>query len=237
MTGSIVQSAILEVAGNAPRGIAAAAAGSLAFGIFQKADENRPLHAPHRRKRKHTVSTTSNKVTIDVIPATETSILRLYHSWLRLPQIFRFFVAGNLANLGFFYLEKIIFRLLSYFLVSGEILSNFLLDSIQKYQDGMSFFSAYVIQIVTGHLLYAFLVYGMDTINTYEKYSKTLMGQFKVYGAGLFGATFLNSFLISSGYLDKTMAFWFTTATFAVFNYFLVSWVVQRAVESSSSKE
>ncbi|OEU17775.1 hypothetical protein FRACYDRAFT_268799 [Fragilariopsis cylindrus CCMP1102] len=105
---------------------------------------------------------------------------------------------------------------------------------IEKYQDGISFFSAYLIQIVTTHLMYAFLVYGLDTINTYEKYTKTLSGQFKVYGIGLFGATALNSFLLKQGF-DKTMAFWGTTATFAGINYFLITAIVKRAVESSSS--
>jgi len=165
-------------------------------------------------------------------------------------------MAGNLGNLGFFFLEKVIFQLLSHLLVTAsispsslfsssdaisstsasaaELLYSSLMDGIEKYQDGLSFFSAYLIQIVTTHLLYAFLVYGMDTINTYEKYSKTLWGQFKVYGLGLFGATALNTYLIGRGF-DKTMAFWGTTATFAVFNYFLISWVVKNAIESSAS--
>jgi len=161
-------------------------------------------------------------------------MLQLYHAWMRSPQIFRFCMAGNLGNLGFFYLEKVIFRFLSHLLGTTSMLSSSLMDGIEKYQDGLSFFSAYMVQIVTTHLLYAFLVYGVDTINTYEKYSKTLWGQFKVYGIGLFGATYLNSFLITSGGLDKTVAFWATTAIFAVFNYFLVSWVVKNAIESSS---
>lgn len=233
MTGLVVSSAILGIAGQAPTtNIAAATAGSLAWGVFRKEDKSKPLHAPNRRKRNH--PSVSKLATNDA--TTTNSLLQLYHSWLKLPQIFRFCVAGNIGNLGFFYLEKIIYALLSHLIVTTELLSTMFLDGIEKYQDGMSFFSAYIIQIVTGHLLYAFLVYGMDTINTYEKYSKTLSGQFKVYGFGLFGATFLNSFLINSG-LSKTMAFWATTGTFAIFNYFLVSWVVERAIESSGSKE
>jgi hypothetical protein len=161
-------------------------------------------------------------------------MIKLYQKWMTLPQIFRFGVAGNLGNLGFFYLEKVIFRLLSHFLATTSVLSSALMDGIEKFQDGISFFSAYVILIVLNHLLYAFLVYGMDTIGTWEKYSKTLIGQFKVYGFGLFGATFLNSFLIKSGGLGKTAAFIATTATFAVFNYFLVSWVVEKAIASST---
>ncbi len=234
MTGLVVQSTILGIVGQVPTTMAAAAAGSLAFGVFRKAGDdvkNKRLHAPNRRKRNHASSLSTFKQ-----DATDNSLVSLYHSWLKLPQIFRFGVAGNIANLGFFYLEKVIFRLLSYIIVTTELLSTILLDEIEKHQDSLSFFSAYIIQIVTGHLLYAFLVYGMDTINTYEKYSKTLSGQFKVYGIGLFGATFLNSFLMNSGGLDKFTAFWVTTATFAIFNYFLVSWVVAKAMESSAEK-
>ena len=225
MTGLVVQqSSILGVAATtAP--IAAAAASSLALSIFRDTKKTNIRILPRR-----TTSPAINKKT------KENPVIQLYRSWMRLPQILRFCVAGNLANLGFFFLEKVIFQFLSYLIVSTSVLSSNMLDGIEKYQDGISFFSAYIIQIVTGHLLYAFLVYGTDTINTYEKYSKTLSGQFKVYGVGLFGATFLNSFLINSTGLDKTAAFWTTTATFAVFNYFLVSWVVARAIKSSSPK-
>mmetsp|Transcript_15950 Transcript_15950/g.17227 ORF Transcript_15950/g.17227 Transcript_15950/m.17227 type:complete len:372 (+) Transcript_15950:85-1200(+) len=189
--------------------------------------------------------------------------IELYRMWFHVvPQIFRFFVAGNLGNLGFFGMEKIIYKLLSYLLISlpssisgctvdmattikdtataadatsiFTTLCSSMIVEIEKYQDGISFFSAYLLQIVTTHLLYAFLVYGIDTIDTYEKYTKTLYGQFKVYGVGLFGATALNSFLLKQGF-DKTASFWITTATFAGFNYFLISWIVKNAIESSSS--
>ena len=252
MAGIVVQSSLLGVVAIAAP-VAASAADSLALGIFSDTRKTNPGkkndHAPNRNKksngvrslpnsfqnarifpRKTTIPTTNENV------GSENNLTQLYHSWMKLPQIIRFGVAGNLANLGFFFLEKIIFRLLTYLIVTSEAFYGVVLDGVEKYQDGVSFFTAYLVQIVTGHLLYAFLVYGMDTINTYEKYTKTLSGQFKVYGVGLFGATYLNSFLINSRGLDKTIAFWATTATFAVFNYFLVSWVVERAVQSSSPK-
>lgn len=178
-------------------------------------------------------SPTTAAATTLTTTTTHNPLVRLYHAWLLLPQIFRFFVAGNLGNLGFFYLEKVIFRGLSHLLVASTEVYSFLLDNIEKHQDGLSFFSAYVVQIVTTHLLYAILVYGLETIDTYEKYSKTLWGQFKVYGFGLFGATALNSALIRRG-MQKTAAFWVTTASFALVNYVLVSKVVRSAVESSA---
>ena len=244
MAGLVVQSAILGVAAMAAP-VAASAAGSFALGIFSKGEKD--FHSPNRNRKFKGVRSLSTgiknsrifpqKTTIATTSEDENQLKQLYRSWMKLPQIVRFGVAGNLANLGFFFLEKIIFRFLTYLIVTTEVLYEIVLDGVEKYQDGISFFAAYLVQIVTGHLLYAFLVYGMDTINTYEKYTKTLSGQFKVYGVGLFGATYMNSFLINSRGLDKTIAFWVTTATFAVFNYLLVSWVVERAMESSAPKD
>ena len=253
MTGLAMQSQMIGVAGNSPTTLPLVA--SLALAVFRNArnvndnnpsshsrpsrsrnEHGRPLSSPRnenaRKAPRRVLSSGGNKSGTNNM---DTPAIRLYHRWLRLPQIFRFCVAGNLGNLGFFYLEKLIFRLLTDLIVMTPMLSSIILDGIEKFQDSISFFSAYAIQIVTTHLLYAFLVYGMDTIDTYEKYWKTLSGQFKVYGVGLFGATFLNSFLISSGGLDKTVAFWATISFFAVFNYFLISWVVKKAVESSSA--
>lgn len=255
MTGlTVVQSSMLGNAGFIPTSVPIAAASSFALAIFQRtkhANDNKNannVHAPNRRRRNpdnnggRSVLASRNPPKISASGTIEkkNSMIRLYHAWMRLPQIFRFFNAGNLGNLGFYYLEKVIFRVLTQLLVATTSANNnsfsVVLDGIEKYQDSLSFFSAYVIQIVTTHLLYAVLVYGLDTIDTYEKYSKTLLGQFKVYGVGLFGATFMNSFLIVNGGFDKFAAFWTTTATFAVFNYFLVSWVVKNAIESSKAK-
>lgn len=219
MTSLVAQSSAVSVAANGLKNIPVAIASSLALSIFHNArNDNANLHAPQRQRKNY------NGLSVRVGSSTAGNpMIQFYHTWLKLPQIFRFSVAGNLANLVFFYLEKVIFRMLSHILVTSSVLSSILLDGIEKYQDEMSYFSAYVIQIVSTHLFYAFIVYGVDTIDTYEKYSKTLLGQFKVYGFGLFGATFLNSYLMTSGGLSKTLAFWTTTMICAVFNYFLVS--------------
>ena len=104
-------------------------------------------------------------------------LIELYRSWFRLPQIFRFFVSGNLGNLGFFYTEKVIYKLLWQLLLlsstsssvkpsAAETISSpagatafcamrdYAINGIEKYHGGISFFSAYLIQIVTTHLLY-----------------------------------------------------------------------------------
>ena len=245
MTGLVVHSAMAGVAVNSPETVPLAA--SFALAIFQSArnENGRKFnsHAPPRRRRNHdrqiltSQKTNSSRKATQQAPASSSigeSAIHFYRRWMQLPQIFRFTVAGNLGNLGFFYLEKAIFRLLSHPVITTSMLSSFLLDGIEKFNDTISFFSAYVIQIVTTHLLYAWLVYGMDTIDTSEKYWKTLVGQFKVYGFGLFGATFLNSYLIRSVGLDKTVSILVTMGSFAVLNYFLVSWVVKKALESST---
>jgi hypothetical protein len=215
-----------------------------------------PSSSSSSKKVVSSSSSSSHNVTTSTRQKSNNPLIKLYRMWFHgLPQIFRFFVAGNLGNLGFFYMEKVIYKILSQLLIylpssssiisgcSGAVVADAavtatrcssMIIEIEKYQDGISFFSAYLIQIITTHLMYAFLVYGLDTINTYEKYSKTLSGQFKVYGIGLFGATALNSFLLKQGF-DKTMAFWGTTATFAGINYFLITAIVKNAVESSSS--
>mmetsp|Transcript_25660 Transcript_25660/g.56274 ORF Transcript_25660/g.56274 Transcript_25660/m.56274 type:complete len:313 (-) Transcript_25660:178-1116(-) len=259
MTGLIFQSAVLGgVGANNFSAAATAAASSLALAVFRNPgpkDDNNAIdtsysqqqHAPPNvsgRTRRQDDTTTNTSAATNNNP-----LVRLYRAWMQLPQIFRFAMAGNLGNLGFFYLEQVIFRCLSHLLITSEsmpskstsaskteVYASFLLDAIEKYQDSMSFFSAYMIQIVTTHLLYAFLVYGMHTIDTYEKYSQTLWGQFKVYGFGLFGATALNSFLLGRG-MGKTAAFWTTTMTFAMFNYVLVSKVVNSVTESVAEND
>jgi hypothetical protein len=106
-------------------------------------------------------------------------------------------------------------------------------EFLDTYQAGLSFFSAYLLQIVSTHLLFAMLVYGVHTVDTPEKYFKTLWGQFRIYAASLVGSTILNTYLIGTG-VDKTVSFFATMIVFACFNYFLVCWAVDRALESTT---
>ena len=105
-----------------------------------------------------------------------------------------------------------------------------------QYHDSVSFFTAYVVQIVTTHILYAVFVYGMATIDTYAKYTTTLGGQFKIYGLGLLGATYCQAWFQHHCGYPKHVAFWGTTALFAVFNYFLITWSVQTAISRATTK-
>jgi hypothetical protein len=47
---------------------------------------------------------------------------------------------------------------------------------VKEYMDSVSFFFAYVLQVIPQHWLHAYLVYGMDTIDTRQKYFTTLLG-------------------------------------------------------------
>lgn len=159
----------------------------------------------------------------------QTTLLQaLYSRWFHVSSLARFFVSGNLGNICFFFIERFIFVELT---KQGSDLPEF----VTNYKETVSFFVGYLLQIVTQHLLHAVLVYGLDTINTREKYFKTLLGQFYAYAVALFGSTALNLSLISSG-LDKTVAFFSTMVIFACINYYLIGWIVNRALESAKEE-
>lgn len=153
-----------------------------------------------------------------------------YRRWFEFSSLVRFFVSGNIGNLCFYLIERVIYHQLCQF-DDGS-----LPRLIEEYKESVSFFIGYVLQIVTQHLIHAVLVYGLDTISTREKYLKTLMGQFSAYGLALIGSTAFNLFLLRAG-LDRTVAFFTTLVLFAFINYFLVGWVVRISTASSSSVE
>jgi hypothetical protein len=152
----------------------------------------------------------------------------LYSRWFDVSSLARFFVSGNLGNICFFFIERFIFVQLT----KQESLPEF----VANYKETVSFFVGYLLQIITQHFLHAVLVYGLETINTREKYFKTLLGQFYAYGIALFGSTALNLSLISSG-LDKTVAFFSTMVIFACINYYLVGWLMKQALGSATEAE
>jgi hypothetical protein len=159
-------------------------------------------------------------------PAPKEPSNELLKAWFKISTPLRFFISGNLGNLCFFYLEHMISNGLGYV----AELPNFI-EGIGK--DGISFFIAYSLQIVTQHFLHASLVYGLHSINTGERYFKSLAGESASYVFALFGSTFLNLFLLRVG-LNKTVAFITTMTVFAVINYFLIGSVVRWSMESSS---
>lgn len=156
-----------------------------------------------------------------------TILQKLYSRWFQVSSLARFFVSGNLGNICFFFIERFIFLELT----RQEGLPDF----VTNYKETVSFFVGYLLQIITQHLLHAILVYGLESINTREKYFKTLLGQFYAYAIALFGSTALNLSLISSG-IDKTVAFFSTMVIFACINYYLIGWIVKRALKSAEEE-
>ena len=209
----------------------------MVLGIFQKdvmppSKRNNNKSAGWTRKFNNLVSNKkkakASKTKASAPLAMNNVLVKLYQQWYKLPQIFRFFMAGNMGNLCFFYTEQFLFEYLS-----TNPYNLFSLEFLDSYLAGLSFFTAYLLQIVTTHLFFAVFVYGLSTIDTPEKYFKTLWGQFRVYALSLVGSTALNTYLINTMGVDKTYAFFGTMAVFACINYFLISWIVERAVQSS----
>jgi uncharacterized membrane protein len=142
-------------------------------------------------------------------------------AWYKLPQPFRFFVSANLGNVCFLCCEKAVSQYLR------STLSD-LPDLIQSHRDTVSFFLGYVLHIVAQHYLHAMLVYGPSSIDTPAKYRKTLLGMYSTLMSAAVGSTILNGVFLSYG-VDKNVAFVATISSFALFNYFLIGWVVKRS--------
>jgi hypothetical protein len=154
------------------------------------------------------------------------ALAKLSTRWFQVSGLARFFISGNVGNLCFFMIERVVY---------GQLCQLHSLPKfVEDYKESVSFFIGYILQIISQHLIHAVLVYGLHSINTREKYLQTLLGQFQVYSLALVGSTFLNLFLLRAG-LDKTVAFFTTMVTFACINYYLVGWIVQRATTSSSN--
>ncbi|KAI2508016.1 hypothetical protein MHU86_6423 [Fragilaria crotonensis] len=139
---------------------------------------------------------------------------QFYDHW---PEPLRFFVSGNVGNVIFFSLERLLHSLLNHNLKRLPAL-------LIEYKDGASFMMAYFLHILAQHWLHAFLVYGMHTISTPQKYLKTLIGCYSTYMGAMVGSTILNSKLIKWGF-SRTLAFVLTVWTFACFNFFILKFL------------
>lgn len=147
-----------------------------------------------------------------------------YEAYWRLSEPVRFFISGNAGNVVFYYLERVV----SFLLTNYVELS----PGVEEFQDSLSFFIAYILQVVTQHWLHALLVYGLHTIDTREKYFKTLGGVYSAYMVSLIGSTLLNMLFITGLNMNKTLAFIITLWTFAIINYFVIGWMVRKGQET-----
>jgi hypothetical protein len=147
---------------------------------------------------------------------TSSPIRRVSHDVLGLwfaavPPVARYFFTGLIGNAIFFLLDQYL---------SGKILLNVMENKGNV--DSVSFFLAYLIQILPQHFLNSLLVFGMDTIDSRDKYFKSLRVSYSSYFVTLCGSTILNAILLRNN-IPKTTAFWGSIASFAIVNYMLIS--------------
>lgn len=183
-------------------------------------------------KKKTSSSSSSTTAT-----QTATSTLgTIYQRWYaNYSSAFRYFISSDIGTVCFFGLEYIVYRQLccNPYISSSYLITKYPL--IEQNKETVSYFVGYFMSIVVQHLLNAILVYGIDTINTYEKYMKTLIGQFSAYGLSLVGSTILNYHLLQTFHIQRTLAIGITMSLFACINYFLISWIVKKMTKSSST--
>jgi hypothetical protein len=87
----------------------------------------------------------------------------------QIPEAGRFITATGLGNLLFYAIDQTIYK---------HILIRFSSDFpkiIQRNKESVSFFVSYFLQIIFQHYLNALFVYGLDTVDSKEKYFKTLL--------------------------------------------------------------
>lgn len=92
----------------------------------------------------------------------------LYDAFMKINEPLRFFISGNCGNVVFFYIERLTFFLLK----KNENLP----AAMKDYLDTVSFFIAYILQVIPQHWFHALLVYGLHSIDTRKKYFTTLFG-------------------------------------------------------------
>ena len=99
--------------------------------------------------------------------------------------------------------------------------------------ESISFFVAYLVDIVVQHFLNALLVFGLDTIATREMYLSSLAAAYTAYFGTLCGSTILQAYLLRLG-VNKSIAFWSTIALGSLVNYVVLTALAARAKSQSN---
>jgi len=99
--------------------------------------------------------------------------------------------------------------------------------------ESISFFVAYLVDIVVQHFLNALLVFGLETIATREMYLSSLAATYTAYFGTLCGSTILQAYLLRIG-VSKSIAFWSTIALGSVINYLMLTALASRSKSQSS---
>ena len=161
------------------------------------------------------------------------AFLKAWHH--HLPRPFRFFISGRFGDIIFFYCEQFLNKGISTIIQSpSPSLPRQVVRVLETSQDSISFLIGFLLHILPQHWIHACLVYGLDTINTRQKYRDTLLGMYQVCLTGAVGSTILNTLLLKLTPASKTAAFIMTLATFSLINYFWIGWVVQKTTQNES---
>jgi len=142
----------------------------------------------------------------------------------QVPEVVRFITASSLGNVAFFKIDQALYNLI--ILPFAKDMPKFL----QKNKESVSFFLAYLMQVGLQHFLNAFFVYGLQTIETRDKYLDTLGLTYSSYSFSLIGSTIGNAVLMQRG-IPKNVAFWSTILGFGVVNFFLLRYLIAGGVD------
>jgi hypothetical protein len=101
----------------------------------------------------------------------------------------------------------------------------------------ISYIVSYWLVIALQHLLHAVLVYGYETINTAEKYGRTLWKMYSTMSVSCVGSTCLNIYLrkILPPQCPPAIPMMGTVILFSAINYIVTGWLLRSDLESSSS--
>lgn len=155
--------------------------------------------------------------------STQLTISNVYPDrWFNeVPEAGRFIAAGILGNIVFFLIDYILYNKI--LIPSGK--KQLLPKVISHNVESASFFLSYLLQTGVQHMFNAFLVYGLETIETRKKYIDTLVLTYSSYSVSMIGSTIGNLLLIKQG-VPKNIAFWGTIVGFGFVNFFLLSFLV-----------
>lgn len=143
------------------------------------------------------------------------TLLSLEKVWYTLPQYPRFLASGGIGNIFLYYMDEGFLNLVL------EKIPKDLPTFFEQNKESVSFFTAYLAQIVIQHYLHAMLAFGRDTINTREKYLKTLKSTYATLSGILVGSTIMNGLLLKAG-VNKKVAFWVTLYGFGFVSYLIL---------------
>ncbi|KAL7480526.1 hypothetical protein ACHAW6_012034 [Cyclotella cf. meneghiniana] len=134
----------------------------------------------------------------------------------------RFAISGVLGNLIFFSLDKLLLPIIVKCADSGKSATVSAASKwISRNAESVSFFVAYLLDIIVQHFFNALLVFGVETIKTRDMYLSSLATSYTAYLGTLCGSTILQAYLLHQG-VPKPVAFWGTISVGSLVNFALL---------------